>query len=189
MGRHAELTDAAWVERLARFGGLIGVGLVTLIGVVLLLGGRPSRSPDQIASQATREVVGDARFAQLGETVRLQGWEVTLLDFGRYDRFSSGPAPASDARGGLVLAELRIKNIQSRAADFSRNDFALQSGDGRRFAPAAETATVERGLVDAETVPPGETAEKRLVFDLPPDARNLLFEALEIEFAVPDLGE
>jgi hypothetical protein len=119
--------------------------------------------------------------------VKLQGWEVTLLAFGPYERFSPGPS-ASQARGALVVGELRITNIQNRPADLTLSDFVLRAGDGRRFEPAAETATVERGLVAVETVQPQETIERRVVFDVPLDARDLALEALEIEFSVPSPG-
>jgi hypothetical protein len=171
------------MDRVVKLGGLIGIGLVALVGVLVLLGGTPSRPQRQLSGQPTRGAAGDSRFAQVGETVKLQGWEVTLVDFGPYERFSPGPS-ASSLGGTLLVADVRIKNIQNRTGDFAPNEFALRTGNGRRFGPAAETANVERGLAAAETVPPGQTSEKRVVFDVPPDARDLRFEALEIEFAV-----
>ena len=175
------------MEKVAKLGRLVGLGLVALIGVLLLVGDGRSWPQRGLPGQPAREAAGGSRFAQVGETVKLQGWEVTLLDFGPYERFSPGP-PASQARGVLVVGELRITNIQNRPADLTLSDFALEAGDGRRFEPAAETATVERGLVAVETVQPQETIERRVVFDVPPDARDLVLEALEIEFSVPAPG-
>lgn len=165
--------------------GVIGFGLATLLGLLVLLGGGPLVLEQQRSSQLARGAANDLRGAQVGETVKLQGWEVTLLDFGVYDPPSSGLSPSTDPQGVFIRADLQIKNLQSRASDFTLRDFMLRAGDGRSFNPAAATATVERGLIAAETVLPGQTVNKRIVFDVPLDIRDLLFEALEIEFVIP----
>jgi hypothetical protein len=129
--------------------------------------------------------VGQAELARVGERVKFQGWEVTLIDFGPYERFSSGQPPAALPQGVLVVADLRITNIQNRLSEFTPNDFALRSSDGREFKAAAQTASIERGLAPRQTVQPRATTENRVAFDVPPDATHLVLEALEIEFSVP----
>src|SRR3712207_6678740 len=104
------------MDRVARLGGLIGIGLVALVGVLTLLGGTPSNTPLQRSGQPGRGTAGDSRFAQVGETVKLQGGEVTLLDVSPYDPFAPGPPPASSARGALIVATVGIKNIQNRTS-------------------------------------------------------------------------
>ena len=176
------------MDKVVRLGSLVGLGLVALMSLLILLGGRHSFTQQQLSSQPVPQPADGARFAQVGETVKLQGWEVTLLGFGLYERFSSSPPLAPKTGGVLMVADLQIKNIQSRTSDFTLNDFVLKAGDGRRFGPAPETTNIERGLVAGETVQPDQRTDKRVVFDVSPNARDLVFEALEIEFTVPALG-
>jgi hypothetical protein len=106
------------------------------------------------------------------------------MDFGPYERFPSDQAPAALAQGILVVAELRITNIQNRVSEFTPNDFALRSADGREFRAAPQTASIERGLPPRQTVQPRATTENRVAFDVPLDSTQLVLEALEIEFSV-----
>lgn len=124
---------------------------------------------------------------KVGETIAASGWEVRLLDFGPYERFSPDRPPATKGQGKLVVADMRIRNLQNSTSNFTQNDFELKSSDGRTFRPAGQTASIDRGFVITQQVQPGLVTENRVVFDVDPAARGLTFTALKIQFSVPDL--
>ena len=119
----------------------------------------------------------------IGEPVKFQGWEVTLLRFAPHER----PQP-SGASATLVIAELRLRNIQNRSASFTPNDFIVKTADRRSLKPATATATLERGLTTGEELPPGGVTERRVAFEVPSGDAPLILEALEIEFSLPAPG-
>src|SRR5215213_6219402 len=124
-----------------------GQAAVVLIGVVILVAARGVIPGQQLPRPPTPEVGVDSPLARIGETVKLQGWEVTLLDFAPYQGASSDPSGTSEVRGSLFVADVRVRNIQSRESEYSLKDFAVRAGDGRTFGPSPETASIERGLV------------------------------------------
>jgi Domain of unknown function (DUF4352) len=186
--------------RLLKFGCFGAVALVALIIVVAVVAGNQPRPQQQVSGepgQAKQQQVGGeakaadpgkAELARVGQTASLRGWEVTLLDLGQYDRFSAGKPPATKGQGLLVVPDMRIKNLQNSTSNFTTNDFTLRSGDGREFKPAAQTASIDRGFLVAQTVQPGLTTENRVVFDIAPDAKDLVFTALGVQFSVPAPG-
>jgi hypothetical protein len=120
-----------------------------------------------------------------GQTATLGGWEVTLLDFGPYDRFSQ-QKPPTQPQGKRVVADMRIKNMQNSSSNFTTNDFELKTADGRTFKPDSVTASIDRGFVISQSVQPGLTTENRVVFDIDPAATGLTFTALKMVFSVPN---
>jgi hypothetical protein len=129
---------------------------------------------------------GDPDYPHIGETVKLQGWEVTLLAFGPYES-TPGELPP-DMQATLMMADVRIRNIQNRASDYRLEDLVLRTNDGRRVPPDARTGGIEGGLSASETLQPLEVSERRVLFDVPADAGDLVLEVLEVQFRVPALG-
>jgi Domain of unknown function (DUF4352) len=172
----------------ARLGGLIGVGLAIVIGTLVLVGGRPPGPGRAPSIQSPSETDGDSRFARIGETVKLQGWEVTLLNFAAYQGAPSAPVLTFGAGGSLFAADVRVRNIQSRASEYSLSDFVAKARDGRTFAPSPETANIEGGMVASALVQSLETSEVRVIFDLPADAKDLVLQVLEVEFGIPAIS-
>ncbi len=170
---------------LGRSLALGGLAAAVLIGVVILVAARGVIPGQQLPKPPAPETDGDSPLARIGETVKLQGWEVTLLDFAPYQGASSSPSGTSEVRGSLLAADVRVRNIQSRESEYSLRDFAVRTGDGRTFGPSPETARIERGLVTGETVQSLETSEVRVLFDVPADARDLVLQVLEVEFGIP----
>lgn len=172
-------------------GGPARVGLVSLVGlaIVLIAVSRVGLKPgQQFSGQQGAGPADPSEYARVGETVKLQGWEVTLLDVGPYERFSTGQPPSSPSGGVLVVANMRIRNIQNRPSGLGPENFVLKAGDGREFRSAAQTGSLQDGLATRVTVQSDQTIDVRVAFEVPHDARDLVLEALEIEFSVPIAG-
>lgn len=193
--------------RLLKLGCLGIIGLVVVVGVIAAVAGgnkspapsavittptsapaagKPSDAPGKPAEAAKPTDAPKPTLAQIGQTVSLGGWEITLADFGPYEKFSPGKPPATKAQGKLVVADMKIKNLQNTSSNFTTGDFSLKSGDGRTFQPSGQTASIERGFLIAQTVQPGLTTENRVVFDVDPAAKDLTFNALKMVFSVPN---
>ena len=164
-------------------GKFLKIGCFGLIVIVAVLVALVMFAPKPPPPQQT--VDGQAvTLAQVGQTVSLGGWDVTLLDFGPYDRFDQRK-PSTNAQGTRVVADMRIKNTQARTSNFTQTDFELKSSDGRSFKPDSVTASIARGFVVSQQVQPGLTTENRVVFDIDPAAQGLTFTALKMVFSVP----
>lgn len=182
-------------------GRLLKLGCLGLLGFVLLLavvgiatsGGRQQGQVVSGGAQAGGSQAGGsaggaepkaggaqpkAELAKVGQTASRGGWEVTVLDFGPYERFSAGKAPGTPPQGRLLVVDMRIKNLQNSTSNFTTNDFALKAADGREFKPSAQTATIDRGFVISQTVQPGLVTENRVVFDVDPAVKEFTFTAL-----------
>jgi hypothetical protein len=189
------------VGRLLKFGCLGIIGLVVLLGIVGALAGGGSSQPQQKvsgdakpspqAAEKSAEKPAEAKpaVASIGQTVSLRGWEVTLLDFGPWERFAPQTAPSPPPQGRLVVADMRVKNLQNSTSNFTSGDFSLRSADGREFKPDGKSATIERGFFLSQTVQPGLVTENRVVFDVDPGAKGMSFTALGMRFDVPDISE
>lgn len=183
------------VQQPGKRGCLWWVGALVVGIIVLTLGGAfvqgftgASATPTPQASFASGQAAtkpSPTPLATVGQTVQLGGWQVTLMDFGPYDRFDQRK-PSTSAQGKRVVADMRIKNLQNSTSNFTTNDFELRTGDGRTFKPDGVTASIERGFGFSQTVQPSLTTDNRVVFDLDPTAVNLTFTALKIIFRVPN---
>jgi Domain of unknown function (DUF4352) len=186
--------------RLVKFGCFGAIVLAALIVVLAVVAGNQPRPQQQVSGEpgqakqqqvggeAKATAAGTAELARVGQTASLRGWELTLLDFGPYDRFSAGKPPTPKGQGALMVADMRIKNLQNSTSNFTLNDFVLKSGDGREFKAAGQTGSIDRGFLISQTVQPGLTTENRVVFDIAPDAKDLVFTALGMQFSVPAPG-
>lgn len=180
--------------------GCLGViGLVILVAVIGSMVPKTEAPQQQVSQQsgpvssATATKPGaqiakaeptKAPLGKVGETVSLKGWELTLLDFGPYDRFAGAKPPATKAQGVLLVADLKIKNLQNSTSNFTSGDFVLKSPDAREFKPAGQTATIERGFMITQTVQPGLITENRVVFDVDPSVKAFTFTGLGMQFEV-----
>jgi hypothetical protein len=187
------------IERVCRYGGAAVLGTATrlagvcvvgfgiLISGLVLLARRDSIEWQLLPRQPATQAGGDSDYAHVGDAVKLQGWEVTLLAFGPYDLSAPAESP-SDTPADIMLADVRIRNIQSRTSEYRLDDFALMTGDGRRVRPDRRTASVDGGVSTSETVQPLEVSERRVLFDVPARAGDLVLEVLEVQFRVPAPG-
>ena len=133
--------------RVFRFGCFGLIGIVVLLVALALLAPKPPPPQPTISGQPASTATGGApAVAQVGQTASLGGCEVTLLDFGPYERFATLPPP-TPAQGKRMVADMRIKNLQTSTSNFTTSDFELKAADGRSFKPDGTTATIERGFV------------------------------------------
>src|SRR3954468_4911187 len=84
---------------------LSGLAAVVVIGMLILVAARSVIPRQELSSPPSSETDGDSPAALIGETVKLQGWEVTLLDFAPYQGASSSPSGMSEVRGSLFVAD------------------------------------------------------------------------------------
>jgi len=168
----------------ARLRGVAMVGLAILLSGLVILGRGRVISGNRLPSQTAAQAGGERDYARIGDTVKLQGWEVTLLAFGPYDS-SASTEPLSDAPADLMMAGVLIRNIQGRTAEYKLDDFGLVTGDRRRVRPDPRTTSIQGGFSSSETVQPLEVSERRVLFDVPANADELVLEVLEIQFRVP----
>jgi len=170
--------------------GLLGLLILAAIGgAVISSQPRPLQQTVGDADQPGQTAAAESaasRFAlpKVGEAAKLQGWEVTLVAFGPYDQFAPVNPAAAEDQHALLVADMRIKNLQANTRDFTPNDFTLQAGDGRKFKVAEQTATLEKGFVTGQTVQPGLTTATRVVFDADPTLKVFTLAALGMQFEV-----
>lgn len=162
--------------------GVIGLILLIVIGVAV--SSQQPKPQQQVAGEAAKTDAGKPAPAKVGQTATLRGWELTLTDFGPYERFAPDKPPATKAQGALLVADMKIKNTQNSTSNFTTNDFALKSADGREFKAAGQTATIERGFMITQTVQPGLTTENRVVFDVDPAVKAFTLTGLGMLFEV-----
>lgn len=170
--------------RIAKWGCLGVLGLVILVVALIVVGIVNAPKPQQQIGGASQADATAAPLGKVGQTASLRGWEITLLDFGPYERFAPDKPPVTKAQGRLVVADLRIKNLQTSTSNFTTNDFVLKSADGRSFQSAGQTATIDRGFLISQTVQPGLTTENRVVFDVDPAIKTFTFVGLGTQFEV-----
>jgi hypothetical protein len=180
------------VRKVVKLGwvGLLGLLILAAIGgAVISNQPKPQQQPVSDAAQPRQTAAAEAdasKFAlpKVGETTKQQGWELTLVAFGPYDRFAPVNPAATKNQRALLVADMRIKNLQTSPRDFTLSDFTLKAGDGREFKAAEQTATIEKGFVTSQAVQPGLTAETRVVFAADPTLKVFTLAALGMQFEV-----
>ena len=169
---------------------LSGAWAIGVIAVIILVGSflvisavSPPRRPI-LSVPPTLTIEARPRVASVGETVRLDTWEVTLLDIGPYERFDRR-APTTVARGTRLVTDLRITNLGAAPAIISVSDFIVTSATGATFEPVSETASIAGGFLVSQSVQPGLATGIRVVFDIDPSAQGLTLSALTVLFTIP----
>jgi hypothetical protein len=105
------------VGKFLKFGcfGLVAIVALFVVAAIAL----PKPPPPQQTVSGQPGAPASTSNATVGQTASLGGWEVTLLDFGPYERFDQ-KVPATKAQGKLVVADLRVKNTQNSQRPTSR---------------------------------------------------------------------
>jgi hypothetical protein len=112
------------------------------------------------------------------------GWDVLVVEFGSFSDVTRGQSPTPAPKGRLLVADMRITNIQQVLSNVTTNDFELKADDGHVFKPALQTASIERGLILGRVIQPGEIVQSRVVFDVDPPLKAFTLTALQTEHRV-----
>lgn len=166
--------------------GIGCLGLVVVLFIIVVIAALVAPKPaEQVVSGQPAGSSGTAQLPTVGQTASKGGWEVTLVAFGPYEQFASRP-PSTPPQGKLVVAEFTAKNLQNGTSNFTTNDFEIEAGDKRKFQPAGQTASIDKGFVVSQQVQPGLSTDNRVVFDMDPAAENLVLHVLGLQFKLPD---
>jgi hypothetical protein len=171
--------------------GWLVIALLTMLGTVVLdslLGDGGIKAARQLEPCRVDAYLTatDARPARIGQTVTLDGWQVTLLDFGPAEFYGRGTAPALSAQPYSVVADLRLRNLEGAPKTFRSQDFLLRSQDGRVFHPVGQAFRLEWGFVPGQTVPPGQITASHVAFDIEPGAEASSLTVLNLTYCLED---
>src|SRR5205085_7599503 len=89
--RHSDASPGCIMGSIVKFGCLGIIVIAVVIGVLAAVAGNQPKPQQQVTGQtATGAEKGGAKpeLAKVGQTASLGGWEVTLMDFGPYERFA-----------------------------------------------------------------------------------------------------
>jgi hypothetical protein len=112
------------------------------------------------------------------------GWDVFLVNFGEYHDASPRQTGPAEQERRLLVADLRITNLQQRLSTYTFNDFELRAENRRDFKPVPRTANVDHGLVFVRFSQPGVTSESRILFDVDRQFKAFTLTALKRSFRV-----
>lgn len=172
------------MRKVFKVGGFGCLGLMILVVACSVMVANRPQPQQQVSGQAVTSSDGKPQLAKVGQTTTLKGWELTLSDFGPYERFAPDKPPVTQAQGRLLVADMRIKNLQDSTSNFTTNDFKLKAPDTREFAPTGQTAVIARGFLISQAVQPGLITENRVVFDVDPAVKAFTFTGLGMQFEV-----
>ncbi len=170
---------------------VLGCGTLVLLGVcaiVALTGGllaNVGKSPTQAVSGGAPAT--GAALPAVGQTATRGNWAVTLDRVERAQRVGADPTAP---QGVYLICYTTLKNVGKQSYPLNNGDFAVTNkptGNSYKVvaAGAAQTLGEHKVLFLSQTVQPDLTAKTAVVFDVPPDAKDLAFEVQGIKFAVP----
>jgi hypothetical protein len=165
------------VGRIFKFGCLGVIGLVAVFVVLAVVTAKPA--PQQIVNGQPSQM------AQVGQTASKGGWEVMVKGYGPWAQYVNRN-PSTPPQGKLMVVDFNAKNLQDKTSNFTDSDFTVEAADKRKFRPANQGASIDKGFVISQTVQPGLATENRVVFDLDPSARDLTLHVLGMDFKLPD---
>lgn len=170
---------------------VLGCGTLVLLGIcagVALTGGLLSsagKSPTQAVSGGNATT--GAALPSVGQTATKGNWAVTL------DKVERGQRVGTDTtapQGIYLICYTTLKNVGKQSYPLNSTDFAVTNnptGNKYKVVSAGTTQTLgeHKVLFLSQTVQPDLTAKTAVIFDVPPDAKDLAFEVQGIKFSVP----
>ncbi len=120
---------------------------------------RPAASPTAIP--APKPAIGD--------TVRTEGWDLTVTGYDLYKRVGD-----STADGMFLYLQLTVKNTMSQARTFPYDGLVVVDLEGNSYFLATdatrESLTYDKGVDMAAPVQPGQELQVAAIFDTPESA-------------------
>ncbi len=123
---------------------------------------------------------------RIGQETVVDNWSLLVAGTESRDQFV-GSEPVLP-RGAFVIVSLEVTNTGNQPLDFPWRDLRLADGEGRLFSPS-DDATITYHVYELDTstsdeLQPGLTYAFPIVFDIPPDAENLLLTSSDRVFSI-----
>ena len=144
----------------------------------------PAAAPTPTATAVKMQTVGLNEIAD-----GVSSWN--FLATGTEERYEIYTDEVLTPRGLFLIVQLEVTNVGNEASEFPWRDFRIIDGQGRVFSPN-EDATIgytvyELGSSTADELQPGLTYYFPIVFELPPDAADLVFTSVLLDVGI-ELG-
>lgn len=178
-----EYEEESFTARLLGFLWSARLVLVTLLLVASIVSAYGYLQP-KIASNATSSPL---TFAAMGDKVQSADWTYTVTSVERSLKLGTAPPTT----GGYLIVHVTVAKKNPDAAPLAPSDFLLIDANGARglaFAPSSDVYTKSIGLVWAPKYATNAFVQNHLVFDVNPNAKNLLLliKSANVEVRLPD---
>jgi hypothetical protein len=178
----AQYEDEPFTTRLLRFLWSARLVLVTLL-LVASIGSAYGYLQPKVAGSATTPPLS---FAAMGDKVQSADWTYTVTSVERTLKLGTAPPTT----GGYLIVHLTVSKKNADAPPLSTSDFLLVDANGARslaFAPSSDLYT-NTGVVWASKYGTNQFVQDHLVFDVNPNAKNLLLfiKDANVEVRLPD---
>lgn len=127
--------------------------------------------------------------AGVGQTSTKGNWAVTL---DRVERPAQVGRSTTQPQGAFLVVYVTLKNVGNQSYPIGNNDFTVTNpanNNKYRVASVATGETIGDGyevIVISKTVQPELTSKAAVVFDVPPDVRDLILDVQGNRFRLPN---
>lgn len=134
----------------------------------------PTLAPTQtVVRPATSPTAIPAPKPAIGDTVRTEGWDLTVTGYDLYKRVGD-----STANGMFLYLQLTVKNTMSQARPFPYDGLVVIDIEGNSYFLATdatrESLTYDKGIDMAAPVQPGQEQQSAAIFDTPESATGFI---------------
>lgn len=123
----------------------------------------------------------------VGQTAQRGNWAVTLEKVERADRVGASTAAP---QGKFLIVYLTLKNVGRQSYPLNSFDFSVTTAGNKKYntasAGAGQKLDDHEVILFGQTVQPDLSSKNAVVFDIPPDARDLTLDVQGIKFAIPN---
>lgn len=166
-------------------GGLMALAICGVIALSVGIFGGKGSSPAVSGGGSTANTES---VASVGQTATKGNWAITLDKVERTDRVGSSTTPP---QGRYVIVYLTLKNVGKQSYSLNDWDFQVVNQATKNaykpvtVAPGETLSGDYKVAVLGQTVQPDLVSKNAVVFDVPPDATDLVLEVQGIRFKLP----